>query len=232
MSLISSLYRLQQIDSQLDQAHLRLKQIDEILSNQSELDAAEAHFQQVDSHLNQLKKLLHKCETQANDQKIKIQQNESSLYGGRIHNPKELQDLQNEVVSLKRYLAVLEDRQLDAMLNVEEAAAQLDQAKAALEQTRGRMIEQNSGLLAEQTHLNQMLTKLNVERQAAEDAVPAESLEQYNRLRKTRHGLAIAEVKNHSCGACGSTLSQALIQSTSQGSVLINCPMCGRMLYT
>lgn len=43
------------------------------------------------------------AEAEAEAQKIKIEQTEASLYGGSVHNPKELQDLQREVASLKKH---------------------------------------------------------------------------------------------------------------------------------
>ena len=52
------------------------------------------------------------AEAEAEAQKIKIEHTEASLYGGSVHNPKELQDLQRDVASLKKHLTTLEERQL------------------------------------------------------------------------------------------------------------------------
>ena len=46
----------------------------------------------------------HKSEDEAQSQQIKIQQAELSLYGGLVRNPKELQDLQADIASLKETL--------------------------------------------------------------------------------------------------------------------------------
>src|SRR5512146_2214181 len=111
------LYRLQQIDSQLDQAHARLKQIEAILSNNEAVRQAQERTEAAAAQLEQERKALRKAEEIVQAQRLKIEQTESTLYGGKVRSPKELQDMQNETVSLKRYLSVLEDRQLEAMLS-------------------------------------------------------------------------------------------------------------------
>ena len=73
-------------------------------------------------------------EAEVEKQRIKIEQTEASLYGGHVHNPKELQDLQKDVASLKRHLETLEERQLEAMLVVETIRKRLHNAKSLLEQ--------------------------------------------------------------------------------------------------
>ena len=47
---------------------------------------------------------------------IKLDQNQSSLYGGKITNPKELQDLQIESDALHRKITDLEDKLIDLMI--------------------------------------------------------------------------------------------------------------------
>jgi uncharacterized protein len=65
-----------------------------------------------------------------------MQTSEASLYGGKIRNPKELQDLQVEIAALKRRTATLEDEQLEAMLAVEDAETQLTEANKNLNEVK------------------------------------------------------------------------------------------------
>ena len=81
-----------------------------------------------------------------NKQKVKIEQSEASLYSGNVTNPKELQDLQNEAAALKRYLVTLEDRQLEAMLEVETAEQSKQAALDKLEGVKARLADQNKNL--------------------------------------------------------------------------------------
>ncbi len=121
MSEPFKLFRLQQIDTLIDQHRTRLREIDAILSDQTVIRSAEARVNETKAAFLSAREDLHHAEGLVQAQRIKIEQTEASLYGGKIRNPKELQDLQNELAALKRYLTVLEDKQLDAMMKSEEA---------------------------------------------------------------------------------------------------------------
>jgi hypothetical protein len=231
MSHSSSLYRLQLIDSQRDQNHSRLTEIEAILKDDHIVQEAAARLQEAESMLGQQRKLLRDIENQVNDQRYKIEQNESSLYSGRIQNPKELQDLQNDVASLKRYLNILEDRQLEMMVTVEESETVYDSARTAHLQSQGTFEEQNAHLRAEKTRLEESQARLIIEHQAACSSIPETEMEVYEQLRRIRRGVAVSRITDRMCSACGSTLTPALIQAASAAVQLARCSGCGRILY-
>ena len=231
MSYSSKFFRLQQIDTQLDHIHTRLKELEILLGENAALQAAEAQHNETDARLQTNRKILRQAEDQVQDQRVKISQNESSLYGGKIRNPKELQDLQNEVASLKKYLVVLEDRQLESMLATEEAENALTSAKSELDQVRASVVEQQAHLLAERTSLTQNTERFEIERQAAEAALVPAEIDIYNQLRKIRNGVAVVKISERSCSACGVNLTPAVIQSASSPSQIARCTSCGRILF-
>jgi len=231
MSQSSNLYRLQLIDTQLQQATNRLNSIDAILNDLSIFEAAEARAKEYEGILLHNQKQLREIENLVTDQKFKIEQNESTLYSGRIRNPKELQDLQKEVASLKRHLSVLEDRQLEAMLMVDEAEDEYKAADAETKQVRGRFEEEHAHLRAERSSIIASIERLGIERQAAASMIQTQDHELYEQLRQTRNGVAVARIIDRSCSACGSMLTPALAQSASQATQLARCSSCGRILY-
>jgi hypothetical protein len=170
-------------------------------------------------------------EDEARSQQIKIEQAESSLYGGKVQNPKELQDLQADIASLKRHLAAIEERELEAMLKSEEAQAALQKAQEKLQKAQTHLGDEHRELIAEQESLRRDLKSLQIEREAAVSAVATEMLSVYENLRRERRGVAVAEVSDNACGACGTTLTAALQQSARHTTQLVHCPSCGRILY-
>jgi predicted nucleic acid-binding Zn-ribbon protein len=231
MSAALGLYRLQLVDSRMDNIRVRLEEIRHILENDKELQRAKKQVAESETKvkLSQLK--LKQAEAEVNGQKTKIEQSEAKLYSGNVKNPKELQDLQNEVAALKRYLETLEDRQLESMLE-EETAEQANQAaQENLERVRKRLGEQNQTLTSEQSELNKELERLESERQAALSPLTSNLLTVYDELRQQKRGLAIAAVSDGACEACGTTLSPAQLQSARSTGQLNNCPTCGRILY-
>src|SRR5574341_261584 len=123
MSQPFKLFRLQQIDSHIDQVQSRLREIEATLNEKAALNEARQHFTDAEANLAEAQKALHRAEENVNAQRVKIEQTEASLYGGKIRNPKELQDLQNESAAFKRFLATLEDRQLEAIIAAEDLEA-------------------------------------------------------------------------------------------------------------
>jgi predicted nucleic acid-binding Zn-ribbon protein len=231
MSLPLKLFQLQKIDSQLDQANMKVKEIDLILNDNTEMAQAQEQVKVLEDRKDAALKKQQRAEEDLHSHRIKIEQSESTLYGGKISNPKELQDLQNEVASLKRYLSTLEDRVLDAMLEVEEITDQHQKAMQALENIHTQEGKRNEALLIDRSKLLIVIERLNVERNVFVGSIPADELDRYNQLRRSRRGVAVAQVIDHTCAACGSTLSASLLQNASSLNQIAFCDTCGRILY-
>lgn len=231
MSAALGLYRLQQVDSQIDQIQARLKVIRDILENDLELQTAARQFTSADNNYKDAQRALKQSEAEVEKQRIKIEQTESSLYGGRVHNPKELQDLQKEVASLKRYLEILEERELEAMLVIETSENESQEAKTRLDHVQSNRSDQNRDLTQESELLHKNLERLNTERQAVIGDLAQQKLSIYDLLRQQRRGIAVTTISDAACAACGTTLTPSQQQNARSTSQLFNCPSCGRILF-
>jgi len=231
MSAALGLYRLQQVDSQIDQIQTRLKAIQQTLENDATLRSANEGFATAESEQKDTERALKLIEAEVEKQRIKIEQAEASLYGGKVHNPKELQDLQKDVASLKRHLETLEERELEAMIAVETAEKSFQTAKADLERVQSNLKEQNKDLTNESEILRKDLERLNSERHAVVTDIASQTLHIYDQLRKQKRGLAITTIADNSCEACGTTLTPSQQQTARSTNQLFHCPTCGRILY-
>ncbi len=231
MSQPFKLYRLQQIDSQLDWARARLKEIEAALqADQTVLQATQNAEASANKHRDALR-ALRQAEEEVRQQRLKIEQTESTLYGGKVRNPKELQDLQKESAALKRYLSVLEDRQLEAMLVEEDASGENDLVQAQLAQVNKDFEARSLEFRQESQRCEKDVARLEEERRATISSIPSEDLQIYEMLRTKRRGLAVAKVTARACSACGSTLNAALLQAAHSPNQLTRCDACGRILY-
>lgn len=231
MSAALGLYRLQQVDSQIDQIQARLRTIQQTLENDVELRSARERFGNAEAKHKDAERTLKESELEVEKQRIKIEQTEASLYAGRVQNPKELQDLEKDVVSLKRHLGTLEERELEAMITAEETEKDLQVAKIALEGVQANLKEQNRDLTKESETLHKNLERFNSERQAVVTDIANQALNTYEQLRKQKRGIAITTIADNSCEACGTTLTPSQQQSARSTSQLFHCPTCGRILY-
>lgn len=231
MSAALGLYQLQLVDTQIDQIQARQKTIDETLQNDASLRAAAQAFDFADNQHRDASRLLRLAESEVEKQRIKIEQTEANLYSGNVHNPKELQDLQKEIVSLKKYMETLEERQLEAMLNTDSAQEELEAVKNELEHTQANVKEQNRDLSQENERLIKDLERLESERNAALGNLSDTDVATYDQLRKQRRGIAVARVSDSACDACGAPLTSAQLQNARLTNQLFTCPTCGRILY-
>ena len=231
MNPVFKLYRLQQVDSQLDQYRNRLKEIATILADNAALNTALMEAEATAESMASAQKDLRRAEHNTQSQREKIRQTETRLYSGAVKNPKELEDLQNEAAALKRYLAVLEDRQLEAMLALDEADGHAQAAQENYDTLHKQSLDTNATLVAEQTGIEQDISRLTEERAAAASGIPADTLQHYDELRGNRQGVAVAKVADNSCSACGSTLSASLRQGVRDPNQIAHCTFCSRILY-
>jgi predicted nucleic acid-binding Zn-ribbon protein len=231
MSASLGLYRLQQVDRQIDHARSQLDTIRKTLENDSELQQALKELDTAKTGHHRAVNTMNNAEAEVGAQKIKIEQAESSLYGGKVQNPKELQDLQKDIVSLKKHLVTLEERELEAMVKAEDAENNLRSAQTKLELMQARLGDEHKKLVAEQSAYSIKLEQLAEERGATVATIENERLHIYENLRQQKRGVAVTEVSDNSCGSCGATITSALLQNARSQRQLSYCPTCGRILY-
>lgn len=231
MSVVFQLYRLQQTDTQSDQAQARMRKIEALLADDSALRQAENEAALAATALETAENSLKSLEEAVASQKVKIELNQHNLYGGKVRNPKELQDLESESQALQRHLRSLEDEQLEWMIAVEELTAKYQNSKSKAEEARTANVQRTSLLRGEKTNLEETLKHLNDERQAILSSVPAQLLNQYDVFRKKKGGVAVARIHNNACSACGAILNATLIHSVRNAVEPVLCDGCGRMLF-
>lgn len=231
MSRAFALYRLQQVDTKLDQAAARLTEIEGILGDNQAHQAASQAQQKAQAALHAAHTALRAAEEEVAAQQKRIEQNQASLYGGAVTNPKELQDLQMESESLARRLSELEDFQLEAMTVHEERQAAKKNADEALAAVEAQLAGEHEALFAEQAQLREQSQRQQAEREAAIGSVAAADLETYLGLRNSKAGVAVAKVQAGTCSACGAELSAARAQAARSAEELTRCDNCKRILY-
>jgi predicted nucleic acid-binding Zn-ribbon protein len=231
MNQATYLYRLQIIDTQIDQVSTRLLEIQKQLdSDKTVVNAEDAHKEVLKAYekaRNELKNIEHTV----SDQQIKVEQSESSLYGGKVKNPKELQDLQREIASVKKHIRELEDQQLDMMVQVEQLENSLSSSKEVYQKAQADFINKSALLLGEKDQLTKKKERLEVERNAGLSSISPDMMSIYNRLRVIKGKIAVALVDDSSCSACGAVLTPSEWQNARSPHQVVYCYSCGRILY-
>ena len=231
MSQSFKLFRLQQIDTLLDKGRQRIAEIDRLLADDLETRLAQQKLESAQKKKYAAEKNLRLAEEGVKEQRIKIERSQAALYGGKVVNPKELQDLQHESEALKRYLATLEDQQLEAMLTLDEAEILFSNAEQQRDETNTQVAAQKEQLASEKSALLHDQQINESERAAAAANIDDPDLRQYERLRKQKNGIAVARIMDKTCGACGSTLTAATYSAAKVPTKITCCDSCRRILY-
>lgn len=232
MNQAFKLFRLQQTDSQLDKLRERLAEIERLLNEDQVVNEAREALAGAQNAVETARRELQYSEEEAKAQQQKLKENQDSLYGGKVRNPKELQDLQLEADVLSRHLHDTEDRELGLMERLEERQASMRQAQENLEAVLAQRAVELRTLGREQVELEAEEKRLGAERETAIPGIADDALKLYDGLRKSKQGLAIIKVSNKTCTACGAELSSSLAEAARSPSALARCDSCKRILYS
>ncbi|MCU0513346.1 MAG: hypothetical protein MUE40_12345 [Anaerolineae bacterium] len=226
----AALYQLQTIDLALLEHGKRLQAIAALLADDAARRAAESAVSQAGATLRPRQTHLRDLELQAQSNRSKREATEKRLYSGMVKNPKELQEMQQEIEALKRRDRDLEDALLESMVSVEEAQAALQQSEAHLARVTEQQAQTQATLRSEQTLLEQTIARLKAERSTAAATITAENLALYNGLRAAKQNRPVARLEGDSCSVCGIEQTGIVAQEIRKNPALQKCRNCGRLL--
>ena len=222
------LYRLQQIDTQIAQVDAQIAEIDHHLASDELVSTAQSTLESIEKQHRKASQALRQIESEVREQNLKIEQSEATLYGGKVRNPKELQDLQKELASIKKHLAVLEDQQLEAMMASEDVENQEQAARTQVAQAQAAFAEVSAVWLGKREQLVKTRDRLLAERAPALSLISAQNMQTYDRLRKKKSGIAVTTVRDGSCAVCGAAIRPSEVQEARAAQDFIFCTSCGR----
>jgi uncharacterized protein len=154
------------------------------------------------------------------------------LYGGTVTASRDLQAMAADVEGLRKRASELEDRVLGLMEEREPFDSELAQLDAELAELEDRQREVSARLIEAEAELDADIAALSAQRPKTADAVPAQLLGTYERLRARLEGVAVARLMGGRCDGCHLTLPAVeldRIRHESAGTLEF-CEQCGRIL--
>jgi predicted nucleic acid-binding Zn-ribbon protein len=231
MSVLRQLYQLQLVDNEWDEKSSRLGEVRENLGETNDLIRARKVVVEMEGELKGLGSQIRAVELDVATVADKLKKNQDRLYSGRVRNPKELANLQEEAAALRRRRSELEDKQLDLMIETEEDEAELAERQARLGQIEAAWRADQSALQAEKEELEFRLLELEEERSAMRARIGAADLAEYDDLRTNYGGLAVVVLKGGICQTCGVDVPTGVARAVERGEGFHYCPVCNRLLF-
>lgn len=231
MNEIQRIYELQQTDSSLTAKRRRLEEVQASLGETEDLQAARQAVVETERELARLQAQQRDQGLEIRSVRAKLKQNQDRLYGGRVRNPKELSNLQDEASALRRRLDVLEENQLELMIDRDDTQSLLEERWEHLEAVESAWQEEQSRLAAEKETLIADLATLQRKREDQAAKIGWEALDIYEDLRAQLGGVAVAFMKEEVCQACGVAMSFSRAKRVYGGQELVQCSACNRLLF-
>lgn len=225
------LFQLQKLDSVLAQYKQQELDLRTKIDDLSLVNSTRKDLDQAMEKLQEEKRKSENIESSLSSKRIKLAQSESSLYSGKIQNPKELQDLQLEIASLKKAIMVLEDSQIGSWEKLEILTAESEVKSNNFKNAESNSALHNQEMENELSRLLIDQQRVNLEKNAVTSQISPAFLSIYQKLLLSKKGVAVSEIEDSSCGICGTTLTPSECQLARNHSVIQLCSNCGRILY-
>jgi uncharacterized protein len=162
-------------------------------------------------------------------QQQKISKLRDQMLGAKTND--QYRAFQNEIEFCEKETRSSEDRILDLMSeseplerNVKTAEGALKQEKAQVEAEKQETRQRTAGDQAE-------LDKLQAERKSITEKMAPNVLKAYERVRKLRRGIAVAEAVDGRCSQCHMAMRLQFFQDLKHSGEVMHCESCSRILY-
>ena len=188
MPAVALLGQLNEIDLAIDALRARASEIAEALKEPAALQAARTAAAAADAELARCRAVQAERESSQQKTAAKLTQAEGRLYGGKVRNPKELEDAEKDVAQLRRQHAQAEDALLEALIASEAAAETAAVAQRDLARHSAERDAMQVSLRAEHARLTERLAAERARQAAVRRAMPADILHTYDTLRPRRGG--------------------------------------------
>lgn len=141
--------------------------------------------------------------------------------------------LQHEVQTAEAEIAKAEDRLLEQMVAAEEYDRRVKTSDRLLKEVQEVARGARAKIETDRGALEKEMAELNAKRSQLVSGVPENLLDHYERIMKKHNGLALAEVRDEKCTACGMRVRPHVFQEMRRrgSDEMFHCETCTRILY-
>lgn len=170
-----------------------------------------------------------KCESDIQIQDQKISKLKEQMSGAKTNE--QFRAFQHEIDFCTKEIRKSEDRILELMGESEALDKNVKAAEAALKSEKA-VVEGEKQQARERTAVDEKAAQeLETERASIVASVKPSTYQRYERARKARKGIAVAEVVGGRCSVCNISLRLQYFQDLKKSEEIMVCESCQRILY-
>jgi uncharacterized protein len=172
-----------------------------------------------------------KAEADVEQVRSRVDRDRNRLDAGQVSNPRELENLQSEIVSLTRRQSDLEEIVLDLMEQLESAQHSNQAATAERAEIDGRRQDAIGRRDVALGELAELSGKAQDRRGAVATDIPADLIKLYEQLR-AQHGVGAAALRRGQCEGCHLSLNTVDLNTIRAAAPdeVVRCEECRRIL--
>jgi len=173
-----------------------------------------------------------KADADVEQVRARRERDQQRMDAGLIANPKDLERMQHELVSLAKRISDLEDVEIEVMERLETAQTELDATTAELEATQERIVVAQTSRDAGLAEIDAEVAEVSARREALAADLPADLLALYDKLRAAKGGVGASELRARRCGGCQLDITAAdlAVIVKAPADEVVRCEECQRIL--
>ena len=199
------------------QAKQRLKSvIESVNSAESEIKGNEVEISKIELDIDTRKDSI----TKLKNQQLETKKNE------------EFAAMEHSITNYQDEISQLEDSQLELMEKGEELNNSLEEAND-IHAKEQKVVEAELAIIKERKiQFSKKIEELKSDREKIASNIDNDLLDQYNRIFKSKKGVAVSELVNDICSGCHMKVTPTTAGMVRAEKVVSTCDQCGRILYS
>ena len=235
MGSFDTLLDLQQLDTSLTQLNYRKshlpeqEQLNDVLRRLNALSSRCAPVLATRAALDARQSSL---EGQIHEVDAKIDAANKQLYGGAVTSSRELQALEADVASLKRYRSELEDTEIEVLMEREPVDAEVLLADAEQHRLDAEAAQCRVAVAEAAVAIDKDVTDLSGRRSGLVAMIEPRVLANYDAIRTKNNGVGAARLEHGTCMSCRLKLSAVHLDALRKmaETAMAFCDQCGSIL--
>ena len=199
------------------QAKQRLKSvIESVNSAESEIKGNEVEISKIELDIDTRKDSI----TKLKNQQLETKKNE------------EFAAMEHSITNYQDEISKLEDSQLELMEKGEELNNSLEEAND-IHAKEQKVVDAELAIIKERKiQFSKKIEELKSDREKIASSIDNDLLDQYNRIFKSKKGVAVSELVNDICSGCHMKVTPTTAGMVRAEKVVSTCDQCGRIFYS
>ena len=199
------------------QAKQRLKSvIESVNSAESEIKSNEVEISKIELDIDTRKDSI----TKLKNQQLETKKNE------------EFAAMEHSITNYQDEISQLEDSQLELMEKGEKLNNSLEEAND-IHAKEQKVVDAELAIIKERKiQFSKKIEELKSDREKIASNIDNDLLDQYNRIFKSKKGVAVSELVNDICSGCHMKVTPTTAGMVRAEKVVSTCDQCGRILYS